>query len=235
VTVEVDGIVGPSTSIKRKSNVANLTEWRGSITNTTEDAGFLSGTIVINSHLRQDIHPFRERPHEAPIHYSTTFFDADDSYGTVTTSGEFSYTYQDHDPVDTDTWTWAGSDYVHKMGEGYPNQYLLTAKLLFPTHQMELNFMAFVFSGVFETLINSEDGFQYTAPISMSTPEELYEVFPIIHLDMSGAWDIQGGQRVAVTCCSNDPDNPAGIDDVTHTLSWPTFPANFPPDTTAAQ
>ncbi len=235
VIVEVDGIVGPTYSVKRKSNVVNLTEWRNQITYTTEDAGTLSGSIVINSHLRQDIHTFREEPHEAPIHYSTTFFAADDSYGTVSTSGEFSYTYQDHDPVDTDTWTWAGNDFVKQFGDSYPNQYLLTGKMLFPTNQLELSFMAFVYSGVFETLINSEDGFRYTAPIPMSTIVELYNVFPIIHMDMSNSWDIQAGQRIAVTCCSHDPDNNIGIKDITHTLTWPTSTANFPPDTTAAQ
>ncbi|MEW5797064.1 MAG: hypothetical protein AB1772_12005, partial [Candidatus Zixiibacteriota bacterium] len=238
VTVEVDGLTGPSYSIKRKSNVVNLTEWRGPFTFTERDAGSLTSTIVINAHLRADIHPFREMPHIAPTYYSVIFPAADDSYGAVEASGDFSYTWPDSDPPSTDTWSWAGSDFVKSPWDPYPNQFLLSGHVVAATHKFEMMFAAAAYSGIFETLVNSQAGLQYTIPISTGTTAEvmqLYDSYPYIYVDMSNAWDILAGQRTTHTCCSHDPDNTEGLEDMTHTLSWSTIQSYFPPDTTAAQ
>jgi len=233
VSVEVDGILGPSYSVKRKSNVVNLTEWRGPIAYTTHDAGSLTGTIVINTHVRADVHHFRESPHTPPVFYSIYSSAAEDSYGTVTANGQFSYT--SGSPPTTDTWSWTGSDFVKGGWETYPNQFIFAGRFLDATHQLELMFTAFAWSGIFETLVNSDDGLQYTIPITVGTPFELYDIYPYFYLDLSDVWEIQAGERNAVTCCSHDPDNTESTPDITHRLSWPTILPYFPPDTTEGQ
>lgn len=234
VTVEVDGLVGPSYSVKRKSNAVNLTEWRGPITYTQQDAGSLVGTIELTVHLRADIHPFREIPHAAPTYYSVIFPVADDSYGTVNVTGQYSYTY-DSDPPSTDTWTWSGSDVVKHIWDSYPNVFVLTGEVVAATHKLNLMIQAAAWSGLTETLVNSSAGHQYDLPVTLGTIVELYDSYPTIYVDMNNAWDILAGQRTAHTCCSHDPENPGDVDDITHTLAWPTIQSYFPPDTTAAQ
>lgn len=237
VWVEVDGLTGPSSSVKRKSNVVNLTEWRGQFTLTHHDAGSLLATIVVNAHLRADIHRFRYVPHETPQPYAIIFSAAEDSYGTVNTSGFYSYTEPGSSPPNTDTWTWTGSDFVKGPWEPYPNQFAINAQLEQATHTLNFMFIATAWSNIFETLENSINGFQGTTPLVTgltSDAMDLYDSYPYFYLDMSNAWEILAGQRSVSVCCSHDPDSP---DDpgVTYTLSWPTILPYFPPDSTEAQ
>lgn len=235
VTVEVDGLMGPSSSIKRRSNSVNLTEWRGQFTYTQHDAGSLTSTIVINAHIRADIHPFRTAPHETPTHFAIVFGAAEDSYGTVEATGQFSYTYPGPSPQSTDTWSWSGSDVVKGLWDPYPNVFALNGHIQTATHKFNLGITAVATSGIFETLVNIPNGFQGTDPFTTGTTSEaigLYDSPPYIYIDMSNAWEILAGQRSDTVCCSHDPANTTDDPDVIHALFWPTILPYFPPDTT---
>jgi len=233
VTVEIDGMSGTPPLIKRSSNVVNLTQWEGVFTYTEAEAGSLVGTIAINAKLRADIHPFRDFPHTTPGYYSVIFPAMENSYGTATGSGTYSYTYADSDPVNTDTWTWDGSHYLPGLFENDPTGFLLTGEVVAASKILKLRLVAAESEGLTETLVNDVYGFQHTNPISFAIPFDLYDTFPeLFNINMNNVWDILGSQRVLNTCCSNFPDY---VDDVEHKLMWPTIPASWAPDTTAAQ
>lgn len=150
----------------------------------------------------------------------------------------FSHTDPDSDPPSTNTWTWSGSDFVKNMWDPYPNLFVMTGQVIGATHKFELMLSATAYSGIFETLVNSRDGFRYTKLIITGTTSDvlgLYDNPPYFHLDMSDSWEILAGQRTLHTCCSLDPDNTTGALDLTHTLTWSKIEPYFPPDTTQAQ
>jgi hypothetical protein len=235
VTVEVDGLNGPSSSVKRKSNVVNLTEWKGQFTYTHKDTGTLTGTILINAHLRADIHPFREGPHLAPVYYSVIFPAADDSYGTATASGTASYT-DDSDPPMTTTWDWSGSHPLKAIWENDPSAFLLTGYVAGALHRLQLRLLAFQSEGLTETTTTSPGGGSSESGLSFHTRTEIYDFFPnYFYINMNNVWDILGNERNANICCSHNPLNNSGIEDIRLKISWPTIPASWAPDPTAAQ
>jgi len=234
VTVEIDGVSQTTPLLKRTSNVVNLTQWDGVFTYTEDESGSLLGTIEINAKLRADIHNFREYPHAPLSFYSIIFLGMESSYGTASASGTYSYTYPDSDPVSTDTWTWDGSHPLVGLSEQDPSGFLLTGQINGATKILQLRLVAVEFDGMTETLVNSESGFQYTNPIGFGIPFEMYDTPPnLFNINMSNVWDILGSQRIIHECCLNYPPYPA--EDIEHKLIWPTIPASWAPDTTAAQ
>ncbi|HEX2898009.1 MAG TPA: hypothetical protein VHP63_08175, partial [candidate division Zixibacteria bacterium] len=234
VTVEIDGVSQTAPLTKRTSNVVNMTNWEGVFTYMENNAGSLLRKIEINAKLRADIHPFREFPHATPGYYSVIFPAMESSYGTASAEGTFEYTWPGSDPVSIDTWTWDGTDAIPGLWENIAG-FLMTGEVVASSHILKLRLAAATYEGLSETLVNNLDGFVYTNPISVSIPYEIYDEFPnLFNINMNNVWDILGSQRVVMLCCSLDPDN-SGVDDVEHKLVWPTIPAAWAPDTTAAQ
>jgi hypothetical protein len=235
VTVEVDGTTGPSSSIKRVSNVVNFTEWRGQFTYTMKDTDSLLGKIEIDLHLRGDIHRFRDFPHGPTIFYSGLIPAAEDSYGIASIQGSYSYTWPESDPVSIDTWTWSGSHYLSGLWE-QTLDFLSVMQVFDATKILQLQLVASESRGMNETLVNNLHGWQYTSPVGLHIPFELYDVmFGKLNITLNNTWDIVGGQRSIYLCCSHNPANENGTPDVLHKISWPTITASFAPDSTAAQ
>jgi hypothetical protein len=107
----------------------------------------------------------------------------------------------------------------------------MSGKVIVATHKFELLPQVAAWTGIFETLVSSSEGFISTDHFAIGTPYELYDSYPSIYLDMSDTWEILVGHRSAVTCCSHDPANV----ELKHDISWPTILPYFPPDSTQAQ
>ncbi len=158
--------------LKRKSNVVNLTEWRGALNYVEQDAGTLTGALTVNFHLRADVHNYRDLPGGPPTFYSLINTVADDSYGEATVSGEYSYTYPESDPPNTDTWTWTGSSVVTGVWDSTATSvFAMTGQFFDDPRKLTVMFQAAAFTGLYETLINSENGFVYTIPFTLGTPD----------------------------------------------------------------
>ncbi|MDZ4723309.1 MAG: hypothetical protein SGI97_05335 [candidate division Zixibacteria bacterium] len=236
VTVEIDGLTGPSSSTKRKSNVVNLTEWHGLFTYKADDFGSLLGKIVIDAHFRADVHSFRDFPHTTPGYYSVVFPAMDDSYGTASVSGGASYINNDNDPPDTTTWTWFGSQPLVSLWEQDPTGFLMTGFIVQNPRKLHLRLAAAKNGGLKEKIIYTPGGSEIINDLTIGIPFELYDFFTgLFYIDMNNVWDILGNQRTYFRCCSRDPNNPDALPDVLHSLSWPTIPASWAPDTSAAQ
>jgi len=234
VTVEIDGQSQTAPLTKRTSNVVNLTNWEGVITYSENNAGTLLRKIEIDAKLRADIHPFREYPHAAPVYYSIIFPAMESSFGTATAEGTYSYTIPGSDPVSIDTWDWTGTDAIPGLWENIAG-FLMTGQVDAASKKLKLRLAAATNEGLTEIPSNNLTGPGDPVPISVAIPYELYDEFPnLFNINMSNVWDILGSQRVVMLCCSYDPDN-SGLDDVEHKLAWPTIPAAWAPDTTAAQ
>jgi len=235
VTVEVEGLQGPTPAIKRKSNAVNLTEWRGELNYVENEAGTLTGAITVDFHLRADVHHYRDLPSGPLEFYSLINTVADDSYGQAAASGEYSYT-NPGDPPNTDTWTWSGSSVVHGVWDSSAtNVFVMTGQFIDSTSKLNVMFQAAAFTGLFETLVNSEYGTVYTIPFTLGTPMELYDAYPSFFLNVDSVWNILAGARDTSTCCSHDPENDGSTNDIHHRLSWSKIDAHFPPDPDAAQ
>jgi hypothetical protein len=72
---------------QHKSNVVQLTEWKGDLTFTYTGKGTLHVTGPITIHFRADVHDYREAPHVAPTKPVSTFDAAPDSKASWTAGG----------------------------------------------------------------------------------------------------------------------------------------------------
>lgn len=115
------------------------------------------------------------------------------------------------------------------------NVFAMTGQFIDSTKKLNVMFQAAAFTGLFETLVNSEYGFVYTIPFTLGTPMELYDAYPSFFLNVDSVWNILAGARDTNTCCSHDPENDGSTNDVHHRLSWSKIDAHFPPDPDAAQ
>lgn len=235
VHVEVDGVTGPSSSIKRKSNVVNITEWHGLFTYKQDDYQSLEGKIVIDARLRADIHPFRDVPHETPKFYSTIFAGMDNSFGLASASGHAEY-YHAGDPGYYQYWDWSGSHYIPGLWEQILDGFLMTGYVTQASKQFRLHIVAAENEGMNEHISYSDGSDPSDNDLAFNIPFCIYDALPgYIYITMNNQWDLVGGARSCNECCSQDPANETGIEDIIHTFSWPTIPASWAPDTTAGQ
>jgi hypothetical protein len=228
VHVEVDGQVGPSTSVKRKSNVVNLTEWRGDLVYKHVQAGTLTGTITVHAHLRADLHPFREKPHEKPWNPAVFFNAAQDAYGEGAASGTFTI---DYGPGMSATYTWSGTATMPGIWESDQDRLQLWGSINPVTKQLILHL-----SGNTRPELDEV----YTSTIFPGYTQKFYLPFnpelmddPLasdLYLTLTNTFDIPPGQRDTTGYSTYDPFNPA-----TYQLKWNLIQSSFPPDTTAGQ
>ena len=234
VTVEIDGTSNLAPLYKRSSNVVNLTTWQGLFTYKVDDYETLERKIVIDARLRADIHAFRDKPHETPHYYSVIFPAMENSFGTATVSGHADYT-DTNDPPTTTEWDWHGSHNLKGLWENDPAGFLLSAYVDGDLNRLRLHVVAAEARDLFETITNTPGGID-TYDLSVASPLEIYDTPPgYFYIQMNTVWDILGDSRSINMCCSRDPLNDVGLEDVVHTFSWPTITASWAPDTSAAQ
>ena len=88
IQVYVNETDGPgSPPLGRASNKVNLTQWRGQVRYKRTEPGTLESHMALNVHIRADVHPFRDLPHETPNKTTVLFRDTRDGDGTAGASG----------------------------------------------------------------------------------------------------------------------------------------------------
>ena len=230
VRVEVDGVTGPTSTTKRRSNEVNLTEWRGDLTHTLIPAGTMTGTITIHTHIRADLHPFREEPHAAPYNPVVLFDAAQDSYGSATATGTYTLNYS---PEIYSTYTWSGTAYMPGMWEVSEDSRLWMYGSIDPvTKQMMLSLTGSTLWTMVEN--HTSNAFPaYTEDFNLDIislmMDDPYQ--SKIYLTLTSAFDIPAGQRNDATLLTRyNPFSPASLE-----LKWNLIQSSFPPDTSAAQ
>jgi len=228
VRVEVDGISGPTSSTKRRSNEVNLTEWRGDIVQKFIPAGTMTGTLTIHTHIRADLHPFREEPHAAPYNPTVLFDAAQDSYGSAVGTGSFTINWS---PETFSTYQWSGTAIMNPMWDlGNDDRLYMNGSIDPVSKQMVVNI-----SGSTEWTMTEN----HTSNVFPNYSENFnLDIFSLLmddqyglHLTLSPTFDIFAGQRNDNTMPTRyDPFNPASLE-----LKWNTIQSSFPPDTSAAQ
>jgi len=90
---------------RQKSNIVQLTEWKGTVTCTFQAKGTLKMVWTFNVHFRADVHDRRIAPHEAPVMPGASYLQALDTSGTYVFSG----VYVDPTHTNREEWSGAGS------------------------------------------------------------------------------------------------------------------------------
>jgi hypothetical protein len=228
VTVEVDGLTGPTYSVKRKSNVVNLTEWRGDFTHKLVEAGSMTGTITVHAHLRADIHSFREEPHTSPFNPQVVFNAAQDSYGSAVATGTFTIVY---DVGLFSTYQWSGTAFMPGLWEPVSHRLDIWGSIDPASRQMSLSLSGSTREDLLEVLTSTlfpSSSNNFSLDITDRVMDD--PLNSRLHLTLTNTFDIPPGQRNATRYSPYDPFNPAAYE-----LKWNLMQASFPPDSTAAQ
>lgn len=183
-----------------KSNVAQLTEWRGIFTYTLTGKGSLSHVAKLNVHFRGDISKYRNLPGVAPQGITKAMISARDSSGTYASSG----IYQ---PTPSQFTKWSGSGNLVAKD---PSSQAYLKTMVFAGN---LDSNALSFTGVFAVFA------PYVRTNESGSVNLLFgtDGITLITIKFDSAYNIKADSVTGTTA------------DGAAKLSWPTISPRFPP------
>ncbi len=201
VWVEVDGLTGPTYSVKRKSNEVNLSEWRDTVTFDEQWAdGSMSDSIKLHLHFRDDIHPFRDVPHLPPNKTIVIFNCVQDADGSSKSTGTYTYNGIPGDPW---TWTENGGCIIPGLWNHDPSgTFFATGGFNTGTLSVEMHLNAS--TADCGTMSMQSNEVNETSPISPSIDPRIFEdAKDLIHLMFDKNWNISQKDTTATVCCQD--------------------------------
>ncbi len=224
----------------RKSNVVNISQWEGTVTQTREEDGTLKLTLNYDIRIRADIHSHRDEPGETPFKPITPFIFEKDATADwavggagqwVDVPGEVTYDY-----------SWQGGGALPLFDTLNPSmlffQYLGSVDANQKHATLVIN--ALIYDGWDITEIDTYEGgsseIHYPGTWASTMDLELYddvENFYYYTVAMDNDFNIAAGSRSAqnmIRISDFGPIIPARLN-----IEWPQISVQFPPDQTEAQ
>jgi hypothetical protein len=230
VRVEVDGLTGPTYSVKRRSNEVNLSEWRNTATFSAVYAGTVSDSIFLHLHFRDDIHAFRDVPHLPPYKTIVLYDCVQDADGNAKSSGTYVYNGIPGDPW---SYTATGTCVIPGLWNHSPSgTFFAHGGMNTDTKVIEMHLDASA-SDCGSLSVHSNEVNQ-TGPISPTIDPRIFEdAKDLLHLQFDNAWNILVKDTTAQVCCAGSFLG-APINYPIHLKISPAA-VSFPPDTTMGE
>jgi hypothetical protein len=225
----------------RKSNIVNLTEWRGTFTQTHSEGGSLKVTVTYDFHIRADIHSHRDVPGETPFKPITPFFQESDATAAWEAGGSGSWA----DPLGdiTYTYTWTGGGILPLFDSAGSTPFLFFnyhGSVDANQHRITLASGAAVYDGLnvneLREWSTGSDAADYPGFWATTFDLELYDdtqIFYYYTVALDDEFGISASSRTALgVYVINEFGNSYRS---SLRMEWPAIPAAYPPDLDEAQ
>ncbi len=225
----------------RKSNIVNISQWEGTVTQTREEDGTLKLTNNYNIRIRADIHSHRDEPGEVPFKPITPFFFEKDATADWLVGGEGQWV--DVPGEITYDYSWAGGGDLPIYDSSNPGlmrffQYLGSVDAAQKHATLVINALIYEGWEITEvaTHMSGTDVITYPGAWATTMDLELYddvENFYYYTVDMDEDFNITAGSRSAqnmLRISDYGPVIPARLK-----IEWPQINVQYPPDQNEAQ